>query len=78
MGEKRKTPQNCRRPTSQLRFITTIKSVVEFTYIHITHKQNQKQSNQNKLHQIDPVNKGNQKLYLTKLKLTKAQTGKQN
>ena len=32
---KRKTPQNCKSPTQRQRFITTIKSVTEYTHTHI-------------------------------------------
>ena len=46
------------------RFITTIESVAEYTHIHIYPKAKSKQSNKNKVQQIDPANKGNQKLYL--------------
>ena len=46
------------------RFITTLKSVTEYTHIH-THPQAKfKKSNKNKVQQIDPVNKRNKKLYL--------------
>ena len=34
-GKKRKTPQNCKSPTQRQRFITTIKSVTEYTHILI-------------------------------------------
>ena len=33
--EKRKTPQSCKSPTWRQRFIATIKSVTEYTHIHI-------------------------------------------
>ena len=46
------------------RFITTIKSVIEYTHTHIHPYVKLKPSNKNKVQQIDPVNKGNQKLYL--------------
>ena len=60
------------------RFITTLKSVTEYTHIH-THPQAKfKKSNKNKVQQIDPANKGNKKLYLPVKNKTKAQTGKQN
>ena len=32
--KKRKTPQNCKSPMQKQRFITTIKSVTEYTHIH--------------------------------------------
>ena len=34
-GEKRKTPQNCKSSTQRQSFITTVKSVTEYTHIHI-------------------------------------------
>ena len=37
---------------------------MEYTYIHIYPQAKSKQSNKNKVKQIDPVNKGNKKLYL--------------
>ena len=43
-------------------FVTTIENVTEYTYIHPEAKS--KQSNKNTVQQIDPANKGNQKLYL--------------
>ena len=46
------------------RFITTLKSVTEYTHIHIHPQAKSKKSNKNKVQQIDPVNKRNQKLYL--------------
>ena len=46
------------------RFITTIKIVNEYTHIHIHPQAKSKKSNKNKVQQIDPVNKRNQKLYL--------------
>ena len=33
---KRKTPQNCKSPTQMQRFITTLKSLTEYTHIHIS------------------------------------------
>ena len=33
--KKRKTPQNCKSPTQRQMFTTTIKSVIEYTHIHI-------------------------------------------
>jgi len=30
----RKMPQNCKSPTQRQRFVTTIKSVTEYTQIH--------------------------------------------
>ena len=59
------------------RFITTIKSVTEYTQIHIYPQAKSKQSNKNKVQWTDPANKENQKLS-TRTKLIKAQTGKQN
>ena len=44
------------------RFITTLKSVTEYTHIHPQAKS--EKSNKNKVQQIDSVNKRNQKLYL--------------
>ena len=46
------------------RFITTIESVTEYTQKHVYPYAKSKQFNKNKVQQIDPVNKGNQKLYL--------------
>ena len=34
-GKKWKTPQNCKSPMQRQRFITTIKSITEYTHIHI-------------------------------------------
>ena len=34
-GRKKKTPQNCKSPTERQKFIRTIKSVTEYTHIHI-------------------------------------------
>ena len=52
---------------------------MKYTHIHIYPEAKSKQSNKNKVQQIDPMNKGNQKLYLpVKNKLTKAQIRKQN
>ena len=62
-GQKWKTSQNCESPTQMQRFITIIKSVTEYTHIHPYAKP--KHSNKNKVQQIDPVNKENQKLHLT-------------
>ena len=39
-------------------------SVTEYTHVHIHPQAKSKESNKNKIQQIDPVNKGNQKLYL--------------
>ena len=33
--KKRKTPQNCKSPMQMQRFVTTIKSVTEYTHIPI-------------------------------------------
>ena len=52
--------------------------IIEYTHIQIYPWTKSKQSNKNKVQQIDPVNKGNQKLYLTFKNKTKAQTGRQN
>ena len=57
--KKRKIPQNCKRQ----RFIT-IKIVTEYAHIHIHPQAKSKESNKNKVQQIDPANKGNQKLCL--------------
>ena len=62
--KKRKTPQNCKSPTQRQRFIATIKCVTEYTHIHIYPYAKSKQSNKNKVQQIDQANKGNKKLYL--------------
>ena len=52
---------------------------MKYAHIHIHPCAKSKQSNKNEVQQIDPVNKGNKKLYLpVKNKLTKVQTGKQN
>ena len=42
----------------------TIESVREYTHTHIHPKAKLKPSNKNKVQQTDPVNKGNQKLYI--------------
>ena len=34
-GKKKETPPNYKSPTQRQRFITTIKSVTEYTHIHI-------------------------------------------
>ena len=59
-GKKGKT-QNCKSPTQRQRFIT-IKIVAVYTHIHPQAKS--KHPNKSKVQQIDPVNKGNHKLYL--------------
>ena len=59
--KKRKTLQACKSPMQRQRFITTIKSVTEYTHIHIYPSAKLKQSNKNKIQQIDPANKGNKK-----------------
>ena len=65
MGKiKRKTPQNIKGPMQMQRSITKIKSVTEYTHIHIYPYAKSKQSNKNKVQQINLVNKGKQKLYL--------------
>ena len=52
---------------------------MEYKHIHIHSCAKSKQSNKNKVQQIDPVNKGNKKLYLpVKNKTNYAETGKQN
>ena len=33
--EKAKTPHNCKSPMQRQRFMTTLKSVTEYTHIHI-------------------------------------------
>ena len=38
--------------------------IMEYTHIHIHPQAKSKQSNKNKVQQIDPVDKGNKKLYL--------------
>ena len=38
--------------------------IMEYTHIHIHPWAKSKQSNKNKVQKIDPVNKGNKKLYL--------------
>ena len=45
------------------RFITTIKSVTEYTHVYSVYIKS-KESNKNKVQYIDLANKGNQKLYL--------------
>ena len=62
--KKRETPQNCKSPMQRQRFITTLKSVTEYTHIHTHPQAKSKKSNKNKVQQIDPVNKRNPKLYL--------------
>ena len=62
--KKRKTPQNCKSPMQRQRFIT-IKSVTEFTHIHIHTSAKSKKSDKNKVQQIDPANKGNKKIVST-------------
>ena len=37
---------------------------MEYTHIHIHPRAKSKQPNKNKVQKIDPVNKGNKKLYL--------------
>ena len=32
---KKKTPENCKNPSQRQKFITTVKSVTEYTHIHI-------------------------------------------
>ena len=49
-----------------------------YIYTHTYPSAMSKQSNKNKIQQIDPVNKRNKKLCLPVKKKTKAQTGKQN
>ena len=34
-NKEKKTPQNCKNPTQRQWFITTIKSVTEYTHIHM-------------------------------------------
>ena len=62
--EKRKTPQNCKSPMQRQRLIIIIESVTEYTQIHIHPQAKSKQSNKYRVQQIDPANKGKQKLYL--------------
>ena len=47
---------------------------MEYTHIHIHPWAKSKQSNKNKVQKIDPVNKGNQKLYLPVKKKTNLST----
>ena len=47
--KKKKTARNCKSPTQRQRFITTIKSVTEYTHIHIYPWAKSKQSNKNKV-----------------------------
>ena len=63
INKKGKTPQNCKSPTQRQRFIT-IKIVAVYTHIHIHPQAKSKHPNKSKVQQIDPVNKGNKKLYL--------------
>ena len=51
--------------------------MTEYTHIHIHPIAKSKQSNRNKVEQIDLENKGNQKFYLPVKNKTKAQSGKQ-
>ena len=46
------------------RFITTIKSVTAYTHTHIQTPVSKIKTVQQKIQQLDPVNKGNLKLYL--------------
>ena len=75
--KKIKTPENCKSLTQMQRFITTIKSVTEYTHVYSVYIKS-KESNKNKVQYIDLANKGNQKIISTRTKLTKAKTGKQN
>ena len=68
-----RTQQNCKSPTQRQTFITTIKSVTEYTHIYINQQEKSKHSNKNKVQYIDPANKQNHN-YIYKNK-TKAQTG---
>ena len=52
--------------------------IMEYTHIHIYPQAKPEQSNKPKLQQIDPMNKGNKKLYLPVKNKTNLQTGKQN
>ena len=51
---------------------------MEYTHIHIYPQAKSKESNKNKVQQIDLANRGNQNYIYQLTKLTKAQTGKQN
>ena len=52
---------------------------MEYTHICIHPRAKSKQSNKNKVQQIDPANKGIKNyIYQLRTKLTKAQTGKEN
>ena len=63
--KKRKTPHNCKSPTQRQTFIAIIKSMTEYTHIHIHPLAKSKHSNRKKkVQQINPATKRNQKLYL--------------
>ena len=47
--KRKKTPLNCKSPIYRQRFITTIKNVTEYTYIHIHPLAKSKQSNRRKV-----------------------------
>ena len=51
---------------------------MEYTHIHKYQRAKVKPVQQKKVKQIDPVNKGNKKLYLPVKNKTKVQIGKQN
>ena len=76
-GKKRKTPQNCKNPTQRQRFITTIKSVTEYTYTYTPISKIK--TVQQKLSTIDsPGEERKPKMISTRTKLIKPQTGGQN
>ena len=62
--DKRKTPQNYKSPMQMQRFIRPIKNVTEYTHIRIHPQAKSKQPNNNKVQQIDLLNKRNQRVYL--------------
>ena len=74
-GEKKEEPYtNCSYKIRQI-----IIKIMEFTHIQTHPQAKSKQLNKDKVQQIDPVNKGNQKyIYQLRTKLTKAKIGKQN
>ena len=78
--KKRKTPQNCQNPTQRQRFITIIKSLTEYTHIHI-HPYipiSKIKTVQQKYSTIDwPSQQRKSKIIPTRTKLTKAQIEKQ-
>ena len=61
-GKKRGNSPQLQKPNVEAEVYNMIESVTEYTHIHPLAKS--KQSNKNKVQQIDRANKGNQKLYL--------------